>query len=179
MATIHRVFNDFRHVYSEKHDRLKAQASELLCVYGMLRHWVLLELSAEDSMTEEVESFNACCEVIDILLQTKNGKLAMSEGARLLRAATTRFMTIHQQCYGTEHLIPKHHWLFDIAEQWLALLSNGRHPELVVDAFLIEKEHLLAKPIADRIDNTSTFEKSVLAGMLHSGEIATGHGTTS
>ena len=161
MRAIHRVFNDFRHVHSENHDRLKATASELLCVYGMLRHWVRLELSAEDSMTEEVHSFNACCEVVDIMLRTKQGKISMPEGARSLRAATASFLTIHQRCYGSEHMKPKHHWLFDIAEQWLL-------HELVVDAFLIEKEHLLAKPIADRTDNTSTFETSVLAGMLNS-----------
>ena len=160
MTSLHRVFNDFRNAYADNHEKLKANASELISVYGMLRHWVSTELSSEDSMSEEIHSFNACCKIIDIIWRTKHGKITMLEGAQLLRAATTRFLTMHQRCYGSEHLKPKHHWLFDIAEQWLL-------HECVVDAFLIEKAHLLVKPIADRTCNLDKFETSVLSGMMH------------
>jgi len=38
---------------------------------------------------------------------------------------------------------------------------------MVVDAFAIEKLHLRVRPVADRTDNTSNFEKTVLAGILN------------
>jgi len=160
-----RVFNNFRHVYAETHDKLKASASELLCVYGLMRHWVLIEFQNDDRMAQEVASFNACCQVVDVLLLTKRGHLTLAEGARRLRAATTRFLDLHKACYGSENLKPKHHWLYDIAEQW----ENQHHDhECVPDAFLVEKEHLVAKPIADRVRNTSVNEVSILAGALNS-----------
>ena len=161
MGAIHRVFSDFRFVYSENHEKLKASASELLCVYGLLRHWVLIELGGDERMTLERLSFEAACDIVDILLETKQGKYGMKQGAELLIAATESFLKLHQQCYGKDHIKPKHHWLFDIALQWLSHLY-------VLDAFVIEKEHLAAKPIADRTDNTIDYEASVLAGMLHS-----------
>lgn len=161
MEMIHNIFTDFRYEYAENHDRIKATASELLCVYGMLRHWVLVELDGEDAMSAEVVSFNACCDVVDIMLLAKQGKVALREAARLLRSAVSRFFEAHLACYGEEHIKPKHHWLFDIAEQWLEHF-------FVVDAFLIEKEHLVARAIADRTDNTLIFEQTTLAGILNS-----------
>ena len=119
-----------------------------------------VELDGEDAMRAEVCSFNACCDVVDIMLLAKTGKVALKSAARLLRSALSRFFDAHKACYGEEHFKPKHHWLFDIAEQWLEHL-------LVVDAFLIEKEHLVARAIGDRTDNTSMFEQTVLAGVLN------------
>ena len=162
---LRRVFNDFRHVYADNHDKLKATASELLCVYGLMRHWVLITFQNDDRMAQEVSSFNACCQVVDVLLLTKRGHFTLAAGARQLRAATTRFIDLHKACYGSENLKPKHHWLYDIASQW----ENQHHVhECVPDAFLVEKEHLVAKPIAERVRNTSISEESVLAGTLHS-----------
>jgi hypothetical protein len=160
MKVLHRVFDDFRHSYCEEHDKLKASASELLSVYGLVRHWVAVELSEEPSMANEVASFNLCCEVVDIMLFTKRGKLAMANGSRLLNEAHQRHLENHKFCYGTEHVKPKHHWPFDVADQW------ARH-YYVLDAFLVEKAHLIARAIADRTLNTSQFERSVLAGVLN------------
>lgn len=160
MELVTRIFTDFRHAYAENHDKMKASASELLCVYGLLRHWVLLHLQ-DECLSVERESFNECCQVVDVMLRTKHGEITMANGARLLREATTRFLDTHIACYGTAFVRPKHHWPFDIAEQW-------QFHDFVPDAFLIEKEHLVARVVADRVDNTSNFEESVLAGVLNS-----------
>ena len=84
----------------------------------------------------------------------------MAEGARLLKQAASHHLEIHIACYGTGDVKPKHHWIFDVAEQWL-------EHECVLDAFVIEKEHLRARDWCDRVDNTSVYETSVLSGMLH------------
>ena len=80
MGAIHRVFNDFRFVYSENHEKLKASASELLCVYGLLRHWVLIELGGDERMTLERLSFEAVCDVVDILFGNEAGEVRNEAG---------------------------------------------------------------------------------------------------
>jgi len=159
-GVLYHIFDDIRHTYDDNHEKLKASASELLSVYGLLRHWVLLELQGADGMEKQVLSFNACCECIDILLQAKQGKLPMREAADLLERAATRHLEAHKDCYGTARIKPKHHWIFDIADQMRIL-------KYILDAFLIEKEHLSAKACADRVENTRKFEQTVLRRMLH------------
>ena len=154
------IFDDIRHEYSETHEKIKANASELLSVYGLLRHWVFVEFSDEESMAAQVESFNAACEVVDILLRAKEGGLSARKAARLLTRAAQRHLEKHKIAYGTARMKPKHHWIFDIALQLVDC-------EFVLDAFLIEKEHILARQCADPVKNTAVFEKSVLARMLH------------
>ena len=160
MRQLHLVFNDFRHAYAENHEKLKASATELLSVYGLLRHWVAVEVSTHASMAMQVASFNACCDILDIIQRAKQGRCTMAEGSRLLMQAASRHLSMHIACYGTGNVKPKHHWVFDVAEQWL-------EHACVLDAFLIEKEHLRAKQVADRVDNTSQYEISVLSGILH------------
>jgi len=154
------IFDDIRHEYSETHEKIKASASELLSVYGLLRHWVLVELRGEDGMADHVESFNAVCEVVDILLRAKDGGLSTVEASRLLKRAAPRHFSLHKACYGTDHIKPKHHWIFDI-------ILKLPDCEVVLDAFLIEKEHLLARECANPVKNTTKFEESVLSRMLH------------
>ncbi len=167
MQTVHRIFDDFRHSYAEDHEKLKANASELLSVYGLLRQFVAEELAGEACMSQEVDSFNACCEVIDIMLFTKRGKLTITNGSRLLQQAAQSHLEKHILCYGTQYVKPKHHWPLDVAEQWLDQSRSDEEFEVVLDALLVGKTHLIAKSIADRTDNTIDFEKSVLAGVLN------------
>jgi hypothetical protein len=86
--------------------------------------------------------------------------LFRSRGSALLQQAAKRHLDKHKLCYGTDYIKPKHHWTFDVAEQWLEHL-------FVLDAFIIEKEHLEVRDIADRTVNTTCFERSVLAGQLN------------
>ena len=162
-ATIHevrRLFTDFRHSYSENHEKLKASASELLSTYGLLRHFALLHLK-HDSIVQEALSFELCCHLMDGILDAKHGQMSMAEASNWLKRAHQGFLEMHIATYGIEYLKPKHHWVFDIAEQWM-------HHTLVPDAFLVEKQHLRAKEVADRVRNTICFERSVLTDMLNS-----------
>ena len=38
---------------------------------------------------------------------------------------------------------------------------------LIVDAFVVERQHLLVKSIAEHVRNTTSYERSVLAGVWH------------
>jgi hypothetical protein len=65
---------------------------------------------------------------------------------------------LHQLAYGTQYIKPKHHWMMDVAAQLV-------RDECVLDAFIIERTHLVVKGIADNIRNTRCFERSVLSGV--------------
>jgi hypothetical protein len=77
---------------------------------------------------------------------------------------------LHQIAYGSVYIKPKHHWMMDVSAQLV-------RDQCVLDAFIIERTHLVVKGIADHIRNTSSFEKSVLSGVttLAFENAATGH----
>lgn len=71
----------------------------------------------------------------------------------------TSFADLHKKAYGTQHIKPKHHWMLDIPSQM-------RRDGLVLDAFVIERQHLTVKGVAEHVRNTSNFEASCLASLL-------------
>ena len=85
----------------------------------------------------------------------------MQQAAGLLKEALTNHMVKHLAVYSDSHIKPKHHWLFDVAEQF------ETHP-FVIDAFIVERLHLRVKAIAAPVKCTTAFERSVLAGVLTS-----------
>ena len=165
MKNLPQTFNSFREDYATAHDKLKGNASEFLCVYGMLRHWVSTEIPDHEELATQKQSLEACCDCMDIIQVTKQGGMTLRQGGRKLNAAASKHMSLHVSVYGDGRIKPKHHWMFDVAEQWMEQPEDV--PDIVVDAFSIEKLHLRVKPIADRTDNTTNFEGTVLAGMLY------------
>ena len=114
-----------------------------------------------EEVVPERSSYDAACQVIDVILQTKAGKLPMRAGAARLREALGDHMAKHIAAYGEGLLRPKHHWMFDVAEQFL-------RDACVLDAFVVERLHLRAKEAADPVHNLAVFERSVLSRMLNS-----------
>ena len=133
-------------------------------MYGLLRHYIsIVEAKRGDGLSEGVKlriaSFHAARAVVDCILDAKRGTVGIIESAAALRACLKRFIERHKQAYGIQLLKPKHHWLWDIAEQWL-------RDHCVLDCFPIERLHLRVKGEADPVRNTRTFEKCVLAGVV-------------
>jgi hypothetical protein len=96
----------------------------------------------------------------DLLLAMKQGLVPVCTGAIQLETATRTFLELHKVCYGTRHLLPKHHWLLDIGPQVL-------RDRLILDAFVVERQHLLVKSVAEHIRNTSQFEVSLLSSLIN------------
>ena len=76
----------------------------------------------------------------------------------MLTNAIVDYIGKHKAAYGTQYIKPKLHWLLDIPQQ----LTRDK---LVLDAFVIERTHLTVKHLAEQIDNTSVFERSVMASL--------------
>ena len=96
------VFNSFRVAYADNHDKMKANASELLSVYGMARHWITVEIGDLPEIAGERRSFEACCDCLDVIMAVKNGRLAMHRGSVKLKLAASRFLELHKALLGAK-----------------------------------------------------------------------------
>ena len=165
----HRVFDAYRSASSATADKLKCGASELLGLYSMLRHFVEVKLGHRPEIVNERASFDAACQVLDVLLMIKRGVADIATGATALEAALSKHMQLHVRAYGDQHVKPKSHWMMDIPAQL-------RQDHCVLDAFVVERGHLLVKPVAENCKNLSTFERSTMAGvvnaMFHRGKVS-------
>ena len=130
----------------------------MLGLYSLFRHWVEHVLD-DDRLALELDSFGKACKCIDIILDAKRRLTPMRGSGQALRRALNAYVEAHKRAYGTDNIKPKLHWMYDVADQ----LEGD---ERVWDAFVIERLHLRVKVVADRVDNTSSFEESVLAGYI-------------
>ncbi len=145
-----RVFDEYRNRADETTTKIKADASELLGLYALMRHFV--ELRFKDRPHELVaqrSSFFACCHVVDVILQLKTGLLDPSSaaGCTELNQAIFTHLRLHITAYGTERIKPKHHLNHGLAKQFL---ENG-----VFDAFVAERQHLRVKEVAEQMNKSS------------------------
>ena len=81
------------------------------------------------------------------------------DAAARLEVETSRFLALHEAAYGTGLVKPKHHWLLDVPSQ----LRRGG---ILLDAFVIERQHLLVKSVTEHIRNTSDYETSACCSVL-------------
>ncbi len=156
-SQLHRIF-DSRRESSEHPEKIKGTASELLGLYGLLRHFVETLVPDDEVLSQQRSSFQTLCDVLDLVLDIKRGMTSPDQGARRLRVTAARHLQLHIAAYGTGAVLPKHHWLLDIADQI-------QRDDCVLDAFVIERQHLTVKGVAEHIKNTSCCERSVLASV--------------
>ena len=128
----------------------------MLGLYSLFRHWVEHVLE-DDRLALERDSFAKACKCLDIILDAKRRLTPMRTSGQALRRALTEYVEAHKRAHQSGHIRPKLHWMFDVADQ---LEGDDR----VWDAFIIERLHLRVKVVADRVDNTSSWEESVLSG---------------
>ncbi len=158
--SLYRVFDVYRSSASAEADRLKCAASELLGLYGLLRHFVEVHVGRRDEIAAQREVFDQACTMLDLIMSAKRGEVPVSAVATKLRSVTSTHLALHIRCYGTDRVKPKHHWAADIPDQL-------ERDQLVLDAFVVERMHLDVKSVAEHCRNTTRFERSVLSGVLN------------
>ena len=139
------------------HTKFKASATECLGVYALVRHWIEREVGHRPELAREIESFQAACHTMDTIVAAKKEIVPAREAAGQLRRALSNWMREHKRCYGENHIIPKHHWMYDICDQLEV-------DDYVFDQLVVERLHLTVKSHAERCDNMRIFERSVLKG---------------
>ena len=155
-----RVFDPCRQPRENKEAgfRLKASCSELLTLYSLLRHFLDLHPPVGPVLAGKRDSFHWACTALDEILQCKRGDTTAAVAAPRVQSALTQHSILHQREYGTRTIRPKHHWMLDIP-------SQIARDQLVIDCFVIERQHLLVKGIAEHVDNLSSYERTVLSGV--------------
>ena len=167
-----RVFSKHRLDDHDEVDKVRAAASELLGLYSLVRHFFATQVDHTPALQPNLDSFQACCDVLDCILAAKKHLVSPREVADTLRARIARFMRLHLACYGSDCMKPKHGWRWAIPEHF----NRDDH---VWDAFIIERLHLLAKETGTRVrGGVVRLEKYLLAGILNSqmGSLRTLHG---
>ena len=160
---LYRIFDECR---APKQDKIRASAPELLGRYALLRHFVemyLVGAVAAEQFQRQIASFQAACATLDLISVVKQGRVGLREGAVQLRRAHATHLRLHIEAYGTEHILPKHHMMFDVADQW----DREEHRAAVIDAFVVERLHIRIKYVMDPIRNTRDFEVSCLASLVN------------
>ncbi len=114
----------------------------------------------------ELASFLAACRVVDIIQGAKKKLYSLREAGKELKTGQCRAMRLHKAAYGTGYIKPKHHWMFDIGEQFE--MDADAELDVVMDQLVIERLHLTVRPHAERTKNTRRFSHSVLSGVLNS-----------
>ena len=145
----------FRYAASSNAEKLKSTCTELLNAYSIVRHFVNVCLEHGDAAWQDrLASFNACCEVIDCLLACK--RQATGASGQTLTNRLQAHMTAHKKAWGSDNVLPKHHWLFDVPGQ------VSRDGGVLLDMFITERLHLTCKGIADKFKNNDSFDPHVL-----------------
>ena len=131
----------------------------MIVLHSLLRHFFTQRIGRIAALEPQMKSYCAACDCVDIMLLAKRQLLPMAQAATRLQRALRHHMLCHVAAYGKEHLKPKFHYLWDVAEQL------ARDP-FVVDCFIVERLHLRAKRVAKDVANTRAYERSVLTGVL-------------
>ena len=107
-AALWRVFEDYRNHDDAK--TIKGDASELLGLYSLMRHFIELRFKDRpDERVAERSSFLAACHIVDVILRMKTGALnPKSEAGRVeLERAVFDHLRKHIAAYGTDEIKPK------------------------------------------------------------------------
>ena len=155
---LHRIFDEWR---SSTDGGIKCGCSEALCLFMVLNCWVEEHVLGPAS-TPFKESFRAMAKVISILLATKRRKMSMTDGAARLASAHRSYYRAHIAAYGDEHVKPKMHYIFDIAEQFEEFVRW-----CVLDMFVVERLHQTVRDIARLVDYTGRWERSILSAVIN------------
>ena len=154
---VYRVF-DPRRQSADNPKKVKASCSELLGVYGLLRHFVECNLMRLPGLVQHIDSFLAACRSLDLLLAAKHVLADPSELGQALERQVSQYIVLHKAAYGTALMKPKFHWALDVPSQ----ICRDR---MVLDAFVIERTHLRVKAVAEHVRNTVSYERSVMASL--------------
>ena len=151
------VFSSRREAASK--DGWKSMASELLAVFPLIYHFVevVVRPRCPDCMKDALASFSKMCEAVRLLNAMKHdATLITRHSCDKLKAILATHLILFEKAYGKDLVRPKHHYCQHLADQIF------QH-KFVVDCWPCERKHRSAKRIAETIDKSRNFERSLLA----------------
>jgi hypothetical protein len=105
-----RVFDQYGAQANATSSTIKASASEMLSLYGLLRHWAATSLPTGDArLAEEVAIFGLAADCLDTVLNVKRGLVATRAGGAELQRKLVQHGERHMRHHGSKHWKPKNH----------------------------------------------------------------------
>ena len=139
---------------------LKCQAGDFLAILPVLAHFAEQNLDEEEIAAERV-SFLAGCAKVRAITTCKYARSAiqLQQMAQEAHTACEEHLRLHLNAYGGSSIKPKHHYNLHTAKQ---IISDG----LVYDMFLIERQHMMVKDIAEDIKDPNVYARSLLTSVV-------------
>ena len=109
-----RLFGETGRKANAEGKSIKANMSEMLGLYGLLRHFVETRCPADARIATELRLFAMSCKAVDLLIAAKHGLVPLQDLSQPLTQLLEKQMQLRLRASAT--VVPKHHWAFDIAE---------------------------------------------------------------
>ena len=138
-------------------DEFKATASEMLVVMPLLA-FIVHQLVPRRTLVAEKASFFALYDVMRMCGEAK--KTNTDVVPRDLALALSRHLELFTAAYTKKEVKPKHHYAMHLPNQ---IANDG----FLLDCFVHERKHQVAKTAATNIKNTLHFERSVYLRMVN------------
>lgn len=104
-------------------------------------------------------SFVAMADIVALLQDCKLRCPPSASAIDKLQQLQQEHLQLFMNCYGPDYVKPKHHYSLHIPEQM-------RRDKFLLDTFVLERKHRVAKAAAGGIFHNHNYEKSVLARIL-------------
>ena len=131
---------------------LKCSASDILSLYPVIALYVQQILRPLGRFKDQVDSFLALCDVLDILWSLNRG---IHVAADILEAAIVNHFTLYQNAYGDLEWVWKHHGCLHLA-QFLRKFGY------LLALFTQERRHRIIKRFLHGRKNLKSFERGVI-----------------
>ena len=159
---LHRVFSESGRHTNDEHNTIKVGMSDLLHLYGLLRHFTEVRCPASQKVDAEMQVFQLSCKVVDLILAGKKGRFPLRQVGKLMLGILEQQMQLRVRTGGAASLKPKHHWAFDVAE--CLATDDSRY---LLDTFCTERMHRRVKKIAGNCSRLEVFEPYVMSGLVN------------
>lgn len=134
----------------------KGMASELLYVYPLVEQFAATIIQPSGQLQQELQCFFKMCTIVRLLQVVKMQPELDERVLNHLQTQQKEHLLLFCAIYGTERVVPKHHYSLHIVPQI-------RKNNILLDAFVLERKHIALKRVAENIHNLNHFERSVLA----------------
>ena len=154
------MFSDKRIKASMEAKCFKCGASEMLAIYPLLRYFVEVVVVASGALAPESASYVELCGVVDLMQRAKLHGVD-AETLRGIRDKSRELFKLTQAAYGTEHIMPKHHYFV-----CPTFTRQAEEDGVWMDCFPTERKGICIKNGLDPCDNTTSYERSTLLRAL-------------
>ena len=135
-------------------NKVKATASEMLCLYPILQHYVE-KIESQGGACPATDAFLKLCHVMDLLVATPMGCVT----GPMLDNAASKVLVAYKTAGYSDHCIKKIHWLLHYGDE---LEEHG----LLLPCWTMERKHKDVTLVATRVQNLKNFEQGLLVEVL-------------